>query len=149
TLSTEWPIYVNQPQMVFARLRVKAMAKQDSNLKLHWKYQEPFRFILEGDDEKLGESLKSFWNMLDLLRVTNGGMTVDEFSAVVQDFLKTANHPKFKVPFTKVAYKPMLELLALLRAHDFKIYIVTNYGADFVRELSESVYGIPRDRVIG
>ena len=43
----------------------------------------------------------------------------------------------------------MLELLALLRANDFKTFIVTNYGADFVRELSESVYGVPRDRVIG
>jgi hypothetical protein len=43
----------------------------------------------------------------------------------------------------------MLELLALLRANNFKVFIVTNYGADFVRELSESVYGIARDRVIG
>ena len=149
TLSTEWPIYINQPQMVFARQRVKDMAKQNHELRVHWRYQEPFKFILEDENDKLAQSLKNFWNMLDLLRVTNGGMTVDEFSAVVQDFLKTARHPKFKVPFTEIAYRPMLELLALLRANDFKIYIVTNYGADFVRELSESVYGIPRDRVIG
>lgn len=149
TLSTEWPIYVNQPQMVFARQRVKALAKHNHELKLHWKYQEPFNFILEDENAKLAESLKNFWNMLDLLRVTNGDMTVDEFSSVVQDFLKTARHPKFNVPFTEVAYRPMLELLALLRANDFKVYLVTNYGADFVRELSESVYGIPRDRVIG
>jgi phosphoglycolate phosphatase-like HAD superfamily hydrolase len=149
TLLTEWPIHENQAQMVFARQRVKAMAKQDHNRKVQWKYQRPFSFILDDDDKGLGESLKDIWNMLDLLRVTNGGMTVDEFSSVVQDFLKTAKHPKFKVAFTEVAYQPMLELLALLRANDFKIYIVTNYGADFVRELSESVYGIPRDRVIG
>jgi len=149
TLSSEWPIYENQPQMVFARQRVKAIARQDSELRLHWKYQEPFRFILDDDDKDLAQSLKNMWNMLDLLRVTNGSMTVEEFGAVVRDFLKTAKHPKFKRPFTEVAYQPMLELLALLRAHDFKIYIVTNYGADFVRELSESVYEIPRDRVIG
>jgi phosphoserine phosphatase len=149
TLATEWPICENQPQMVFARQRVKAIAKQNHQLRLQWKYQEPFRFILEDENEELSESLKSFYNMLDLLRVTNGGMTVDEFSAVVQEFLKTARHPKFKVPFTEVAYRPMLELIALLRAKDFKVYIVTNYGADFVRELSETVYGVPRDRVIG
>lgn len=149
TLTTEWPIHVNQMQMVFARQRVKAMAKQNRDRKIQWKYQAPFRFILDDDDEKLGESLKDIWSMLDLLRVTNGAMTVDEFSSEVQDFLKTAKHPRFKVPFTEVAYKPMIELLDLLRANDFKIYIVTNYGADFVRELSESVYGIPRERVIG
>jgi phosphoglycolate phosphatase-like HAD superfamily hydrolase len=145
TLSTEWPIHVNQMQMVFARQRVKAMAKQHDM----WKYQPPFNYILDNDDKKLGESLKDMWNMLDLMRAVNQAVTVDEFSAEVQAFLKTAKHPKFKVPFTEVAYQPMLELLALLRANDFKIYIVTNYGADFVRELSESVYGIPRDRVIG
>jgi phosphoglycolate phosphatase-like HAD superfamily hydrolase len=149
TLSTEWPIHVNQPQMVFARQRVKAIAKQNPEQKFRWKYQNPFRFILDDEDEELGESLKDIWNMLDLVRVINGAMTVDEFSSVVQDFLKTARHPKYKVPFTEVAYRPMLELLALLRANDFKIFIVTNYGADFVRELSESVYGVPRDRVIG
>jgi hypothetical protein len=145
TLSTEWPIHVNQMQMVYARERVKAMAKRQPG----WKYQEPFKFILDDEDEKLGRSLKNPWNMLDLLRAVNQSMTVDEFSSEVQAFLKTAKHPKFKVPFAEVAYKPMLELLALLRANDFKIYIVTNYGADFVRELSESVYGVPRDRVIG
>lgn len=149
TLSTEWPVHVNQPQMVYARQRVKAIAKQDSDKKIKWKYQEPFSFILDDDDEELGESLKNLWNMLDLLRVTNGGMTVDEFGSVVRDFLKAAEHPKFKVPFTEVSYQPMLELIALLRANDFKIYIVTSYGADFVRELSEPVYGIPRERVIG
>jgi phosphoglycolate phosphatase-like HAD superfamily hydrolase len=149
TLSTEWPIHVNQMQMVFARQRVKALAKQDRQRKLQWEYQAPFRYILDDKDDEFGESLRDLWNMLDLVRVTNGQMTVDEFSIMVQEFLKTAKHPKFKVPFTEVAYQPMLELLALLRANDFKVYIVTNYGADFVRELSESVYGVPREQVIG
>ena len=145
TLMTEWPIHVNQMQMVYARQRVKAMAKQNPG----WKYQVPFNFILDDDDDELGESLKDMWNMLDLLRATNKAVTVEQFGSEVQEFLKEAKHPKYKVPFTEVAYQPMLELLALLRANDFKVYIVTNYGADFVRELSESVYGIPRDHVIG
>ena len=145
TLSTEWPIHVSQPQMVFARQRIKAVAKQHPD----WKYQKPFNFIIDGEDDKLGECLKDPWNMLDLLREAYGKLTVEEFGAVVREFLQTAKHPKFKVPFSEVAYQPMLELLALLRANDFKVYLVTNYGADFVREFSESVYGIPRDRVIG
>jgi hypothetical protein len=53
------------------------------------------------------------------------------------------------VPYTEVAYPPMLELLDLLRANQFKIFIVTSGGADFVRELSERVFGIPRESVIG
>jgi hypothetical protein len=145
TLSTEWPIHINQPQMVFARQRVESMAAQNPV----WKYQKPFSAILKGDDEELARCLKDSMYLLDLLRASNSSMTVDEFSTMVQNFLKTAHHPKYKVPFTQVAYQPMLELLALLRANDFKVYIVTNYGADFVRELSESVYSVPRERVIG
>lgn len=149
TLMTEWPLHVNQAQMVFVRQRIKEIAAQSPEKKTHWRYQRPFSFILDDDDDGLAKSLKDRWNMLDVLRAASAGLTVDEFGSVVRDFLKTAKHPKFKVPFAEVAYQPMLELLALLRANDFKVYLVTNYGADFVRELSESVYGIARDRVIG
>jgi hypothetical protein len=30
---------------------------------------------------------------------------------------------------SNIAYEPMLELPALLQANDFKVFIVTNYGA--------------------
>ena len=43
----------------------------------------------------------------------------------------------------------MLELLDLLRANDFHVYICSAGGRDFVRVISEEVYGITRDHVIG
>ena len=43
----------------------------------------------------------------------------------------------------------MLELLDLLRDNDFHVYICTAGGRDFVRVISEEVYGVPRDHVIG
>jgi hypothetical protein len=76
-------------------------------------------------------------------------MTVDEFGSTVRGFVATARHPRFKVPYTEVAYQPMLELLDLLRANEFKVFIVTSGGADFIRELSEPVFGVPRECVIG
>jgi len=145
TLWTEWPIHVNHIQVVFARQRIKEMTQKHED----WKYRQPFKAILENDDKELAIRLKNLWNVMDLLRETHGGMTVDEFSATVRAFLATAKHPKYKVPYTQVAYVPMLELLALLRANEFKIFIVTGSGTDFIRELSEEVYGIPRENVIG
>ena len=53
------------------------------------------------------------------------------------------------MPYTQLAYRPMLELLDLLQANDFHVYICTAGGRDFVRVISEEVYGITRDRVIG
>jgi hypothetical protein len=145
TLWPEWPRHINQIQMVFARQRIKQMAKSHPE----WKYEQPFKAILDDDDKDLARSLNDFWQRLELLRAANGGMTVDEFGALVRDFIANARHPRFKVPFTQVAYVPMLELLALLRANQFKIYLVTSSGADFIRELSEKVFGIPRECVIG
>jgi hypothetical protein len=43
----------------------------------------------------------------------------------------------------------MLELLSYLRANDFKTYIVSGGGVEFMRPWTEKVYGIPPEQVIG
>ena len=43
----------------------------------------------------------------------------------------------------------MLELLAYLRANDFKTFIVSGGGIDFMRVCAEKVYGIPPEQVVG
>jgi len=132
--------------MVFARQRVKQLEKY--NLP-NWRYLEPFKAILKGDDDEIARVLTNLWNKIDLLRATSGDMTVDEFAEAVRAFLATTRHSRFHLPYTEVAYQPMLELLGLLRANQFKIFIVTSGGADFIRELSEQVFGVPREFVIG
>ena len=43
----------------------------------------------------------------------------------------------------------MVELLRYLDANGFSNYIASGGGRDFMRPISEELYGIPRDRVIG
>ena len=43
----------------------------------------------------------------------------------------------------------MVELLDYLRAHDFRIFICSGGGMDYVRLVSDALYGIPRENVIG
>jgi haloacid dehalogenase-like hydrolase len=43
----------------------------------------------------------------------------------------------------------MLELLTYLRANDFKTYIVSGGGIEFMRPWTERVYGIPPEQVVG
>ena len=43
----------------------------------------------------------------------------------------------------------MLELLEYLTSNSFSTYIVSGGGRDFMRPISQDVYGIPRERVIG
>jgi len=43
----------------------------------------------------------------------------------------------------------MVELLTYLQGNGFTNYIASGGGRDFMRPISEEVYGIPRERVIG
>jgi phosphoserine phosphatase len=76
-------------------------------------------------------------------------MNTDDFSKIVEDWIATARHPEFNRPYTELIFQPMLELLAYLRAHDFKTYIVSGGGIEFMRVWADKVYGIPPEQVIG
>jgi hypothetical protein len=43
----------------------------------------------------------------------------------------------------------MLELLAYLRGNDFKTFIVSGGGIDFMRPWTDKVYGVPPEQVVG
>jgi phosphoglycolate phosphatase-like HAD superfamily hydrolase len=140
TLWTEQPVYF---QFAFAIDRVKAMAPQHPE----WQSQEPFRSVLAGDLKGLAASGEK--GLVELLAVTHSGMSTDEFSAVVLDWIAAARHPKFNRPYTDLVYQPMIELLAYLRANGFKTFIVSGGGIEFMRPWTERVYGIPPEQVVG
>jgi hypothetical protein len=140
TLWSEQPLYF---QLAFALDRVKAMAPQHPE----WKQEQPFKAVLEGDLKTVlsgGEHA-----LLELVMATHAGMTTEEFEQIVRDWLDSARHPESGKPYTEMVYQPMLELLAYLRANDFKTYIVSGGGIEFMRPWSEKVYGIPPEQVIG
>ena len=87
--------------------------------------------------------------LIQLVMATHAGMTTEEFETIVEEWLATARHPRFKRPYTELVYQPMLELLAYLRASGFKTYIVSGGGIEFMRPWVERVYGIPPEQVIG
>ncbi len=140
TLWVEQPMYV---QLAFALDRVKAMAP----LHPEWKDKQPFKAVLEDDMKTLAESGER--GLLELVLVTHAGMTTDEFAKIVSDWLATARHPRFKRPYTELAYQPMLELLAYLRANGFKTFIVSGGGIEFMRPWTEQIYGVPPEQVVG
>ena len=48
-----------------------------------------------------------------------------------------------------MVYQPMLELLDYLRDNDFKTYIVSGGGVDFMRAFVTEIYGIPEEQILG
>jgi phosphoserine phosphatase len=140
TLWTEKPLPV---QAAFAIARVAEMAPDHPE----WQTTQPYQAILEQDLEILPSlSLEA---VEGLILTTHAGMTEEEFETIAGDFLANARHPRFDVRYTETVYQPMLELLAFLRAKDFKTFIVSGGGVEFMRVFSEEVYGIPRENVVG
>ena len=140
TLWSEKPVYF---QFLFALDRVKALAPEHPE----WQEQEPFASLLKGDLKSAlagGEQA-----VMAIIAATHTGMTTDEFAAIVADWIATARHPESGLLYTEMVYQPMLELLAYLRANDFKTYIVSGGGSEFMRPWAEQVYGIPPEQVVG
>ena len=76
-------------------------------------------------------------------------ITVDEFEAQSDAFLRGTSHPTLGRTYLDCAYAPMVQLLGHLEANGFTNYIASGGGRDFMRPISDEVYGIPRERVIG
>jgi hypothetical protein len=139
-LWSEQPAYF---QLFFAMDRIKALAPEHPE----WKTTQPYQSVLENDMKTLmsyGEH-----GLIQIVMATHAGNTVGEFEQIVKDWLATAKHPRFDRPYTDLIYQPMLELINYMKANDFKTFIVSGGGIEFMRPWTESVYGIPKDQVIG
>jgi phosphoserine phosphatase len=140
TLWAEQPVYF---QALFIADRVKALAPKHPA----WKTQEPYASLLKGDLKAVAAGGEKA--LLQLMMATHAGMSSDEFSRIVGDWIATARHPKTGRLLTEMTYAPMRELLDHLRASGFKTYIVSGGGIEFMRPWAERVYGIPPEQVIG
>jgi len=140
TLWCEQPLYT---QVFFMLDRAKEMARDHPE----WKTQQPFKAILEDDRAKLSQLTEK--DLVAVVVATHANLTSVEFEKIATHWLDTARHPRFKRPYTSLVYQPMLELLAYLRANEFKTFIVSGGGIDFMRPITQKLYGIPMEQVVG
>ena len=146
TFDNDGTLWVEKPvpvQLFFVIDRVHQLAPKHPT----WKTTQPFKGVLEGDMKAVAATGEK--GLIQLMAATHTGMTTDEFQKIVTDWIATAQHPRFKRPYTQCVYQPMLELLAYLRSNGFKTYIVSGGGIEFMRPWTERVYGVPPEQVIG
>ncbi len=139
---TLWP---EQPliQGEFIKYRIARMLKEKPELAK----VQPFKAVVEKDHayfEKGG--LKT---LAELIVVTSSDMLEGEFEAEVAEFMAQMVYPKYNLSIKNIAYKPQVELLRYLRNNGFKTFICTGGDIDFVRVVAPTLYGIPKEQVIG
>lgn len=140
---TLWPENPMPFQLAFALDELKRRLPDEPA----WKDDSMVAAALKTDlPALLADHYKGLFHIVEL---TGSGMTTVEFAGRVRNWLATAKHPRFERPYDRLAYQPMLELLAYLRTNHFKTFIVSGGGADFMRVFSERVYGIPPEQVVG
>jgi phosphoserine phosphatase len=77
------------------------------------------------------------------------GQTTAQYEEQARRYLSEALHPRFHRPYPMLTYQPMLELISLLHALDFSVFMCTDSSRDFMRVMAGPAYGLRREQVIG
>ena len=142
TLWCEKPVC---PQADFLLRRWQEMARAHPGLAA----KQPWHAVIEGDQAWLAGILGRVPELTRGVTEAYAGITVEAFEKAVRTFFGIARHPVFGVRYTSLGYRPMRELIEVLTAREFEVYVCPAGGRDFVRAVAQQMYGIPRQRVIG
>ena len=152
TFDNDGTLWVEKPMPVQLDFlfRVFAIAAQnDPSLAS----KQPYKAILERDEtffqKALEQNPKAIMALEDAFAREWSGKTPDEFEAEVKEFFATVKQEKFAANFTELVYKPMLELFDLLKNYEYRVFVCSGGGRDFMRIISEETWGIFKENVIG
>jgi phosphoglycolate phosphatase-like HAD superfamily hydrolase len=150
TLWCEKPMPI-QADFILRRLAEMAEADPDLRARQPWQaaYERDFGWFgtvlaehYAGNDSNVG-------TLLTGVLAAHGEVSVEDFELLADAFLRSARHPTLDRGYLETAYAPMVGLLRYLEANGFSNYIASGGGRDFMRPISDEMYGIPRERVIG
>ena len=88
-------------------------------------------------------------NVVLALVELHAGITPEAFEDRVRQHLATYRHADRDVPLSQTRYRPMLELIAELRARHFDVYLVTGSGTEYIRAVSPEFFGVKPEGVVG
>ncbi len=159
TFDNDGTLWCEKPYLIeiaFALQRLIARAEADPTLRT----RQPYKALLEGDfssfahllPHHISDALRlgaAMPEILALVYQSHVGMSQAVFEQEAAAFFAEARHPRFGVPYKQTVYQPMLELVRFLQAQGFKVYVSSAGGMGFMRVVSEELYGIPRENVIG
>jgi FMN phosphatase YigB (HAD superfamily) len=144
TLWCEKPMPI---QLDFILRRLVVMADQDPALRT----RQPWQAAYTRDYGWLGDVITKHYHGDDhelpvlaagMLQAF-GGISVEDFEAQADRFLRGTQHPTLGRAYVACGYAPMVELLGYLDANGFRNYIASGGGRDFMRPISQEVYGVP------
>ena len=149
TLWCEKPMPI---ELGFILLRLAEMCQADSSLR----DRQPWKAAHEHDYAWLGNVITKHYHgddsdvkvLMGGMLQAFGGMNVEAYERAAVEFL-SGPHPTLGRAYRDCGYVPMIELLRYLEANRFKSFIASGGDRDFMRPVTDEIYGIPAERVIG
>ncbi len=150
TLWCEKPMPI---ELGFILQRLAAMAEVDASLRDN----QPWKAARDRDYAWLGGAITKHYQGDDSdVKVLMGGIlqafrgwSVEDYVAAAETFLHDTQHATLGRPCADCGYLPMVELLRYLEANGFTTYIASGGDRDFMRSVTQEIYGIPPERIIG
>jgi phosphoglycolate phosphatase-like HAD superfamily hydrolase len=150
TLWCEKPMPI---QLDFINQRLAEMVASEPGLR----ERQPWKAVAERDLAWFGALMAQHYAGDDTnvrllaagILAAHADISVEEFEQRADAFLRSARHPTLGRVYLDCAYAPMVELLQYLEANGFANYIASGGGRDFMRPVTQDMYGIPRERMIG
>lgn len=156
TFDNDGTCWLEKPMYIQLQHGLRAIGRMAAS-KPEARARQPFKAVYEKDMAWLGKVASDyakgdpggFFTLGEGIAEACAGTTVEEFEADALDFLSSAKDERFSVPYKQLVYKPMVELVRDLQDNGFQVYLTSAGGRDFMRAVSEEVYGIPPAMVIG
>jgi len=115
--------------------------------------EQPYKALIEKDPQFFAALQVQVPDAVSAVMQAAGrsweGTAPEDFDAQVREWLARSKQPKFGRRYDRLVYKPMLELFGYLRANDFRVFVCSGGGRDFMRVFAEDAWGIHKENVIG
>ena len=152
TFDNDGTMWVEQPAPPQADFLIRVWSKavkDDPTLGA----RQPWKAIVEHDEEFFQglatQDPDVVASIQEAVATTWAGTTSDVFDAEVREWIRTVKQPKFNVGYTSLIYQPMLELFDLLKSNDFRVFLCSGGGRDFMRVFVEETMGLYKESVVG
>ena len=152
TFDNDGTLWVERPvpvQLDFFSRAFAAEARTNTSLA----NKQPYKALLEKDwtffQKIVEQDPQAIIALEDAFAWEWSGKTPEAFEAEVKEFFATVKQERFAATFTELVYKPMLELFDLLKTYEYRVFVCSGGGRDFMRVISEETWGIFKENVIG
>jgi len=148
TFDNDGTLWIEQPLYIPFGFHLEYLYEQiekEPSLSSHSPYSE----ILEKKELMSNDDLEEIPDLFDVLLPAYPEISQTEYMKKSNHYLENTKHTRYNVALKELTYLPMVELIHYLQVNDFQVYIVSAGFQGMMRAVSEDIYNIDKENVIG